>query len=218
MFAVIPLWLLIGADLVARVQRWMHGRLAAGADAGRWTIGSAAVLFLAVSLAGVLNTLPAQERVYQAWSRESGVTGFIRGQDPIFAAYRHLARAPGVAAVWQTDRPYFNLPGYYYLHRAIPFYDAFTGGLINRDLASVAASVSHLVSADPELAVPGYSVDRDFGGVRVLSRDATEPAVRRRQDHAPVIVDDLVRQIMRRVDADAPPPPPNAGIRFAERP
>ena len=215
-FAVIPLWLLIGADLVVRAQRWSSRRLAAGANAGLRTIGTAAVLFAAVSLAGVLNALPAQQRVYRAWSRESGVTGFVRGQDPIFAVYRHLARAPGVAAVWQVDRPYFNLPGYYYLHRAIPFYDAFTGRAIGADVATVAASVSHLVSADPRLTVPGYSLERDFGGVRVLRRDAAEPPVRRWQEHAPVIVDDLVQGIMRQVDAGAPAPPAGAGIRFVE--
>ena len=217
-FAVIPLWLLIGADLIVQVRRWIAGRRAGRPDAARWTTGVAAALFAAASVAGVLNALPSQERVYQAWSGESGATGFVRDRDPIFAAYRHLARAPGVTAVWQVDRPYFNLPGYYYLHRAIPFYDAFTGGLVNRDLATVAASVSHLVSADPELGVPGYSLDRDFGGVRVLRRDATEPMVRRWQDHAPVIVDDLVQRIMREVDANAPTPPAIAGIRFAERP
>ena len=217
-FAVIPLWLLIGADLVVRVRRWIAGRLTARPHAARWSTGVAAALFAATSLGGVLNSLPYQQRVYQAWSRESGATGFVRDRDPIFAAYRHLARAPGVTAVWQVDRPYFNLPGYYYLHRAIPFYDAFTGGMVNRDLATVAASVSHLVSAEPELTVPGYSLDRDFGGMRVLRRDATEPPVRQWQDHAPVIVDDLVQGIMREVDANAPTPPANAGIRFAERP
>ena len=220
-FAVIPLWLLIGADLVVRLQRWLRARPAAGAAAGRrtasgrWTIGAAAVVFAAVSLAGVLNALPGQQRVYRAWSRESGVTGFVRGQDPIFAAYRYLARAPGVAAVWQVDRPYFNLPGYYYLHRAIPFYDAFTGGMINRDMGTVAASVSHLVSADPRLTAPGYSLERDFGGVRVLRRDASDPPVRPWREHAPVIVDDLVQRIMGEIDANAPSPPADAGIRFA---
>ena len=28
---------------------------------------------------------------------------------------------PEVSAVWQVDRPYFNLPGYYYLHRTIHY-------------------------------------------------------------------------------------------------
>ncbi|MCY4373693.1 MAG: hypothetical protein OXC31_07920 [Spirochaetaceae bacterium] len=217
-FAVIPLWLLIGADLTARAASWAAQRSPRRRAAGRWTTGAAVALFGVVSLAGVLNALPYQERVYQAWSRETGATGFIRDRDPIFAAYRYLARAPGVAAVWQVDRPYFSLPGYYYLHRAIPFYDAVTGGLVNRDLETVAASVSHLVSADAELTVPGYSLDQDVGGVRILRRDTTEPAIRQWRDHAPVIVDDLVLRIMRQVDAEAPPPPANAGIRFVEQP
>ena len=208
-FVVIPLWLLIGSDLVARLTaRLQRLRRPAGA--------AAAAVFLAVSGAGILNALPYQEIVYRAWSQETGAVAFIGRADPIFAAYRYLARAPGVAAVWQLDRPYFNLPGYYYLHRRIPFYDAFTGGRINRDLATVTASVSHLVSADPDLAVPGYSLEREFGGVRILRRDDDEAPVRRWRDYAPVMVSDFGAGIMARIDADAPAPPPDAGIRFAD--
>ena len=214
-FAVIPLWLLIGADLTARGAAWFAGRSPARSGAQRWTTGAVGAVFAAVSLAGVLNTLPAQGRTYQAWSRETGVTGFLRGQDPIFAAYRYLARAPGVEAVWQVDRPYYNTPGYYYLHREIPFYDAFTGRGINQSLAAVAGSVSHLVSEAPDLAVPGYSLERAFGGVRILRRDAGEPPVRRWREYSPVIADELVHGIMRQVDPGAPAPPANAGIRFA---
>ena len=165
----------------------------------------------------MLNALPYQERVYQAWSRETGITGFVRNQDPIFAVYRYLSEAPDVGAVWQIDRPYFNLPGYYYLHRAIPLYDAFTGAGINRDLAMVTSSASHLVSADPALEVPGYSLEREFGAVRILRRDAGEPPVRRWREYAPVIVDDLVQRIMAQVAAAPPAPPANAGIRFTAR-
>ena len=116
------------------------------------------------------------------------------------------------------DRPYFNLPGYYYLHRAIPFYDASTGQAVSRDLATLSASVSHLVSADPDLTVPGYSLERAFGDVRILRRDAVEPPVRRWHEYAPVIVGDLVHRIMLRVDPEAPPPPAGAGIIFAAPP
>ena len=214
-FAVVPLWLLIGSDLAARAAAWVAGR-SPGTGARRGTAAAIGAAFGVVTLAGALNALPAQDRVYRAWSRETGITGFLRGQDPIFAAYRYLARAPGVEAVWQVDRPYFNLPGYYYLHRAIPFYDAHTGRRINRDLATVAASVSHLVAEDPDLAVPGYSLERAFGGVRILRRDAAGPPVRRWREYAPVIVDDLVRGIMRRAGGNVPAPPADAGIRFAD--
>ncbi len=214
-FAVTPLWLLIGADLTVRLAAWAASRRPARPAAERWTTIAAGALFAAVSLAGVLNALPAQSRVSQAWSRETGVTGFLRGQDPIFAAYRYLARAPGVEAVWQVDRPYYNTPGYYYLHRAIPFYDAHTGEGIARNLATVAASVSHLVSEVPDLTVPGYSLERTFGSVRILRRDADEPPVRRWREYTPVIADEFVHGIMRQVDRDAAAPPANAAIRFA---
>ena len=59
-FAVVPLWLLIGADVVARVR----------GNARVW--GVVAVLFVAVSIGGVLNALPSQGQVYRAFSKETG--------------------------------------------------------------------------------------------------------------------------------------------------
>lgn len=215
-FMVVPLWLLIGADLTARAAAWLAARLPARTGAQLQVIGAAGALFAAVSLAGMLNALPAQGSIYRAWSQETGVAGFLRGRDPIFAAYRYLARAPGVEGVWQVDRPYYQTPGYYYLHREIPFYDVFTGNRIIRSLDGVAASVSHLVTADSSLAVTGYSLEREFGGVRILRRDADEPPVRRWQEYAPVTADEFFHDIMRRIDPDAPAPPiDDAGIRFA---
>ena len=107
-------------------------------------------------------------------------------------------------------------PGYDYLQCAVPFHDTFTGRVVNQDLVTISAPVSHLVSADSELAVPG-SVDRDFGGVRIPRPDATEPPVCRWRGHAPVIVGDSMQRIMEQVDPDVPTPPANAGIRFIDR-
>ena len=126
-------------------------------------------------------------------------------------------RPASTLAVWQIDRHYASLPGYYYLHRAIPWYDGLTGRIINRDLVTVSASVSHLVSADPNLTVPGYSLEREFRSLRILRRDAAEPPVRQWRQHTPVIVFDIVQRIMPQIDADAPTPPANAGIGFAYR-
>ena len=60
-FAVVPLWLVIGADVVARfgVRVW----------------GLAGVLFAAISIGGVLNALPSQDQVYRAFSKETGKVG-----------------------------------------------------------------------------------------------------------------------------------------------
>ena len=208
-FAVIPLWLLIGADLLAG--------LAERRDEPRWFGGLATAGFAAVSLAGILNGLPYQDRVYKAWSRESGAVRFVGNQDPIFPAYRYLAQAPGVSGVWQVDRFYFNLPGYYYLHRKIPFYDLDTGRGLKRNVQVVPSLVSHIVSADPGFSVAGYSLEREFGQVRIFRRDQNEPPVRPWIDHAPVMLSKPAQRIMRQMDPDTPSPPANFGIRFADR-
>ena len=57
-FAVIPLWLIVGAGLVAR--------LAAGTRMPAWVYGASGVAFAAVSLAGILNALPSQHDVYES--------------------------------------------------------------------------------------------------------------------------------------------------------
>ena len=200
-FAVVPLWLLIGADVVAHFGKrvWM---LAGG-------------LFAAVSLCGILNALPSQAQVYRGYSKETGKVGFVREQDPIFAAYRYLAHAPGVLGVWQVDRRYYNLPGYYYLHREIPFYDASSGRVINKDMETVAASVSHIVAADTSLAnpIPGYTVEKQFGNVQIWHRDENESPVRQWEVYNPIIVSGL-EQVMKHINSNAPTPPPNSGIRF----
>ena len=218
-FVVIPLWLLIGADFVV----WFASRASAGRL--RMSLGPTSLAltasFAAVSLAGILNALPYQARVYQAYSNETSVVGFLRNQDPIFAAYRYLASAPGITAVCQVDRPYINLPGYYYLHRAIPFYDADTGRLIfaeqeRTELEAIAASVSHIVSADPTTSVPGYSVEKTFGPIRILRRETNEPAIRLWQEYIPTITGGIFTKVMRKLYPDAPTPPANLGIRFAD--
>ena len=201
-FAVVPLWLLLGADVVARF----------GGHVRVW--GLVGVLFAAISIGGVLNALPAQDQVYRAFSRETGMVGIVRGQDPIFAAYHYLARAPGVLGVWQADRPYYNLPGYYYLHREIPFYDAFSGRIINKDMETIRASVSHIVSANADLTIPGYTVEKQFGDVQIWRRDENDTPIRQWEAYSPIIVGGL-DQVIKRINPNAPKPPPNNGIRFA---
>ena len=218
-FAVIPLYLMVGADMLARLAA--RARIAVR---GPWS-GTAPVAlasaFAAVSLAGILNALPHQATAYQSRTGVTGRVGFLRNQDPIFTVYRHLSETPGVAAVWQEDRVYYDLPGYYHLHRAIPFYDAVTGrdaflGRDGFDLASIAASVSHIVTADQRVAVPGYSEERTFGAIRVLRRDAERVDVRLWREYSPTIDGGVFTDVVRELYPDAPPSPPNTGIRFVD--
>ena len=187
-FAVIPIWLLVATDVWARL---------ASASRGRHLGMLAASAFVAVSTAGFANALPRQGRAYKAWSRETGAVAFVRNQDPIFAAYRYLSGAPGVKGVWQVDRPYFNLPGYYYLHQDVPLYDRQTGlQMIGTDAEGIRATVSHIVSGDPATSIPGYSVEREFGGIRILRRDDNGGDVRNWEARTPTLVHDLVVRMM----------------------
>ena len=132
-------------------------------------------------------------------------------------AYRYLARTPEVDAVWHIDRPYFNSPGYYYIHRKIPFYDNAGGRMINENPETVSKYVTHIVSENPEITVPGFSLKREFGNVRILRRGENGPQVRLWENYNPVAVGSTVRKIMKRVDPDSPSLPAGRGIRFIVR-
>ena len=218
-FAVVPLWLLVGAGVVARLATPAEpAGPAAGPGRPVRVYGVAGAVFAGVSLAGILNALPRQHEVYEgAYTPQGIVIRFLRDQDPVFPAYRYLAEAPGVEAVWHVDRHYHSLPGYYYLHRKIPFYDVATGygSNLHEDPETIRASASHLVSGNPDLSVPGYTLEKAFGGIRILRREGDEPPTRRWRDFTPTITGELDHRLMRGIDPGAPSPPANLGIRFA---
>ena len=205
-FVLIPLWLLIGSDVAARLAARRPG----------WVYGAAGSLFAAVSLAGILNALPRQDHAYRLiFAPAETPVRFVRDQDPLFAAYRYLAEAPGVHAVWHIGRYYHSLPGYYYLHRSIPLYDSVTGiRLIGTQMPKILASVSHIVTADRGLSAPGYALEREFGGIRILRRQENEAPVRRWRTFTPTVTESSADRIMARIYPDAPRPPANFGIRF----
>ena len=208
-FAVVPIWLLVGADIWARL---------ASSPRGRRLAAVAASLFAAVSLAGLANALPRQASLYQAWSNGTEAVAFLRDQDPVFPAYRYLARAPDVKGVWQVDRPYFNLPGYYYLHRDVPLYDMYSGReLIGIEAEQIRAAVSHIVSSDPATSVPGYSLEREFGGIRVLRRAENDGGVRQWEARTPTLVHEFEAGVIKRIRPTAPSAPSDSGIRFLVR-
>ena len=71
------------------------------------------------------------------------------------------------------------------------------------------------MTADPEARVPGYAVEKTFGDIRVLRREAGG-AVRRWREYAPTIDGGVYTGVMRRLYPDAPAMPPDSGIRFAD--
>ena len=220
-FFMMPLWLLIGSDLLARihVQIQPPGRLAA----------ALAVLFMAISSAGILNTLPYQDLVYRsAFSRHQTIR-FLRDQPPLFAAYRYLARAPGVRAVWHANRHYSVTPGYYYLHRKVPFYDSQTAQsfleapfydlrdaqrLIRGRHDMLWRTVSHIVVSNEDFSPPGYSLEKTFGTIRILRRDHDALPVREWQTYKLVKVAQDAGRTVRKAGIDDEPPAPDAGVHF----
>ena len=180
-FAVIPLWLLAGADLA----------VAAGGARGRTPpvcrtcncrvrrrFAGGNPECAALPGPGV----PEPGRGRPEWWASSATR--TRSSPPIAILPAH----PESPAYGRSTVRYYNLPGYYYLHRKIPFYDASTGRGLKGNLEEVSSLVSHIVSADPGFSVPGYSLEQEFGPVRILRRGENEPPVRPWIDHAPVVV------------------------------
>ena len=202
-FIAIPIWLIIGADVLARFAIRKDRRL--------WGVGAAC--FATISLCGIGNLLPYQNDVYTYRAQSKSTVYFVTNQDPTFDAYRYLASAEGVKSVWQPDKRYYELPGYYYLHRKIPFFDSGTGRMVNADLETLQSTVSHIVSSIPDFAIAGYSLEREFGDVRVLKRDENETPVQDWVTYTPTIIYEM-KEIVEEIDPGAPSPPANDGIRF----
>ena len=207
-FAAIPLWLLIGSDLAARV--------AARLPRPPWPAAAMVFGFALVSAAGILNALPGQHRIYHGYSNYYGTISFFRERDPRLEAYRYLAQAPGVEGVLHPDKFYHDLPGYYYLHRKVPFYDRTTTQSIGETTVStLARSASHILTEDPDLELPGYRIEREFGPVRVWRREAEGPEIRKWRHYKPVVAWGW-HPLMSKIDPQAPTPPENWGIHYLD--
>ena len=207
-FAAIPLWLLIGSDLTARLTaRWPRPP---------WPAATIASVFALVSVAGILNALPEQHRVYHGYSNYHGIINFFRERDPLFEAYRYLAQAPAVEGVLHADQFYHALPGYYYLHQAVPFYDRQTVQIIGETTPhNLTRSASHILSENPDLVIPGYRIEREFGKVRIWRREMEDLKIREWENYTPNVAGNL-HGIMMQTDPQSPTPPTTFGIRFAD--
>ena len=211
-FLAIPLYFMIGADILAQLAMRASRKYLC-----------AAVVFVVVSVGGILERLPYQDRMYPAFfGQKSHKVGFIDKQNLVidawphlFYAYRYLAQAPDVVGVWQLGIPYVSTPGYYYLHQKVPLYDHETGmENIGTNLNKILASVSHIVSLQDN-TIPAYRLEKKFGPVRIYCREQNDLAVRQWEHYTPVFGENFSK-VMLRADPDARPFPPNAGIRFVD--
>lgn len=116
-FPWIALWILVASDLVARALGALKERPRARALAG----SSAAALFAGISVAGIANSLPAQEDLYLGYSNEHTLVSFLT-RDPHLQIYRRLGKDRDLKALLENARPLSSSGGYYYLHKKVPLY------------------------------------------------------------------------------------------------
>ena len=210
-FALAPLWLVVGADLAVRAGRRTG---TPGGTMMPWTVGAAAG---GASTAGLLFALPLQWIVYTTTHTPPVMAMRFLGPDPLVETYRWLRRDPEVEGVWHRDRHDYSLPGYYHLHRAIPWYDATRGGWLGLEESSTRlhAYATHVVTSDPRYAVRGYEERTQIGPYRVLARVGEGPPVRRWASYRPNNADSWhLARLLRAVVPHASPVPPCGGIAF----
>jgi hypothetical protein len=185
-FAVIPLWLLIAADIGARFFIVPEDVKSNNNKKIRLAAVAVTAVVVAASFLGIGNYLPYQKRVYIAHSQETGAVNFLRDQDPAFAAYRRLAADDSLAGLWHADRPYFNTPGYYYLHHRVPFYDA-SSGPANLSAEELPRYVSHIVFAAGDVPPLDGFAEFSKDKLEIRKRESDEVAVRQWAHYHPAV-------------------------------
>ena len=140
-FACIPLWLMLLADYAAVLITQRRRQF-------RPLLFGLSATFSIISLLGIFNKLPFQSAVYTGYSLETGRINFITNQDPIFKIYRYLSNSEYLQGVIDAGRPYFNTPGYYYLHQSVPLYDTHTlrDFILNGGGDAISKHASHVIA------------------------------------------------------------------------
>lgn len=148
--------------------------------------------------------------LHTANSRERGETLYLTDTSNLYRTYLKLHDDPDLRGVAHVDDAYFNTPGYYFLHRPVPFYD---GGSIGSALQQVPAQdmqavVSHVVTRQLLRQVPGFTQQPIDGDYLVYVSDSDEP-VRQLEDLNPYIASAGMHQafVLRGI-TELPMPPP----------
>jgi len=212
-FAIIPLWLMISADFCAHIAV----RVRLNQLEKQYLIPQrfGMIVFFTISFLGILNYLPSQNLLHRPYITH---VNFIRNQISTFTAYRYLSQAPDVKGVWAADTEYSASPGYYYLHRKIPFYDARAINLIGSS-GNLTSSVSHIVVVHgSDITIEGYTLDKQFGSVVILKRQNDQIPINTWTEYNPIITKLHVDtgEIVKSFDPNAPDAPGNFGIEIVE--
>ncbi len=164
-FAAVPLWLMVFADVVAVAG---ERRTPSGAWMRRVGVGAVAL----VSMVGLFNAIPDQNRIYTGFSQESSHFSFLHDRDPSLQLYRRLSEDDAVRGVLDASQVYATSGGYYYLHHTIPFYDRDVWNIVAGDGSDPAPYVSHIIARASAGGGKNVSVENATGQqIHVLETD-----------------------------------------------
>ena len=151
-FVLFPLCLIVVGDQMAMwSKRWP-----------RLFSQRTAVEIGIVSLVVVVGNLVDDRWLHKANSYERGDAKYLIGQGNMFDVYLDLAKLEDVKGVLHVSDPYFNTPGYYYLHHDVPLYDTHSFRKAMESADSPEQLFSHVVSIDGQIALPDLIM---LGGV-----------------------------------------------------
>ena len=160
----------------------------------RRVVAAASAAFLVVAGS---NLLP-DRWLHTANSLERDQISYLFGQTNMFDVYLDLARTEDVKGVIHLGDPYFNTPGYYYLHHDVPLYNdsmleyAFQIG----GLESVQEAASHVVSKQPVADLLPLE-SRSLGEYKAYF-DPDVKEVRRWVQHSPLMIGEVMFKLARR--------------------
>lgn len=195
-FVLLPLCLAACGDLFASwAGRWP--RLFSPRSASEVSI---AAIFL---LAG---NVVDDRWLYHANSLERGDVRYLVGQGNMFDAYLALSGIEDVKGVLHIDDPYFNTPGYYYLHHDVPLYDvrafreAVSGGAEPRELFTHFVARSGIADLPDMIALGGEGEEYVYGFV------SGEGEVRQWKSNTPNMTDPDATRLLSEVLGYVEPP------------
>lgn len=200
-FVIQPLFLLL---IAPGLLRWLGGVARPGLRLG--LPGAYAAAFALI----VCFNFYDDRWLHAASSRERGDTFYLREKNNLYGLYLRLHDAEDLQGLAHFGDPYFNTPGYYYLHRDVPFYDesALEAALRQTGGRRLRPLVTHVVSKRSLGSFEDFELQRPDGEY-LLYVSAAPGAVRGLEDHSPYIVGGSMHYEFRRRGITSLPQPPS---------
>ena len=131
----------------------------------RWTTAITAVLS-----ALVMSNVIKDEWLLFVDLHDKSIKNYVFNQDNIFDIYLDLARRDNVSGVLNIDNYWYNLPGYYYLHQKVPYYDRRIAHQLATQFVNPARVASHIIYQD-EINYASFEILDSSGLFKLAQRN-----------------------------------------------